>query len=290
MVDMLLASHPPSMFRFNLKMTPSPQLLLILAICFLTHFSLQEVCIKPVADNHIPHSCKTLEEFCQESQSILYGGIVTFFSGTHWLMTTCEMKFIEHALVLRADIGSRPVVNCSDSGFRFLNVHNLKISGIEFIGCGSTWNITLPHFHGLILNNTLSALMFVNGSNLSLTNVTVSHAKSAGIFIYNVAGYVTVDSCKVDNASFNTHSFMSGNVIVYDSNADSRVHIDNSRFINNGYRKDLCEIDGHYLYSSGLALYLESSRVAVDIINSNFSLNTGCNGGNLALLLLNLHQ
>ena len=261
----------------------------LFASYFLTSYSLQEVCIISNSNNN--SSCKILNDFCDNLHGISDGGIVTFLTGTHRLNTTCEIKSIKD-LILRGEIGSRPVIACSvddNSGFRFLNVSNLKISGIEFRGCGSTWIAALPPFGGLYTNKTLTALMFVNGANLSLTNVVVSNAKSAGIFIHNVAGNVTVDSCKVDNASSNTLNVMSGNVVVYDSHKDTQFYIANSQVISSGYRRNVsgdCKTDvlGLLFYSSGFAMFLGSSRLTVDITNTNFSHNTGCSGANLALL------
>ena len=76
--------------------------------------------------------------------------------------------------------------------------------------------------------------------------------------------------------------FCSGNYIVYDSLAtgDISVSITNSLIIHSGYHK--C---GDCPYGGGLTLLLGNSRVSVDIINTNLSRNSGCLGGNMAVLM-----
>lgn len=267
---------------------------LVFAGHFLTCCNCREVCVAPDCDNEkSPSSCKTLNKFCVDPHQVASGRIVTLLGGTHWLNTTCEIEDIEDGLTLRGDGGSRPIVACSplqNSGFKFQNVSNLNIAGIDFTDCGSTWNIMLS---SLVAHyQTQAALLFVNGSDLTLTNVTVSHAKSAGIYICNVAGIVTVDSCRVDNGSSGAFDNSSGNIALYDHNKTTSLRITNSQFINNGdklnYSKGYSsEDDGTFIYSNGLVLFLGTPHVTVSVIGSNFSQNTGCNGGNLAVLFFN---
>ncbi len=85
-------------------------------------------------------------------------------------------------ITLSAQSGSRVVVECSpheDSGFRFLGVSMLKLSGIEFFGCGATLRFLkdLQFDIDPILyadGYGFTALLFVCGSDLTLTNVTIS--------------------------------------------------------------------------------------------------------------------
>ena len=152
-------------------------LVYLFSSCFLTGYSIQDICIASDGASKDFPLCITLNEFCNGPSSTSNGVNVTLLNGTHWLNTTCNLEFIEGGLILRGEGGPRPVVVCSpDNGFKFLNVTNLKISDVDFRGCGFNSNIMLPSLDLLHYNNTLTALMFVNGSNLSLTNVTVSQS------------------------------------------------------------------------------------------------------------------
>ena len=272
----------------------STVLVFISASCFLTGCRSQEVCIVPDSGKQeLPSYCEkniSLNKFCQDAGDIRDNTVIIVLNGSHRLNTTCEVKNVS-SLLLRGQNESKITINCDDSGFRFLNILSLMISDMEFTGCGATWTTTVPHNIFGLYPIILSALLFFNGSNLTLTNVTVSDAISAGIYIYNVAGNVTVDSCVVTNASSHTLGTMGGNVIVYDSLAVTSLHIANSLFNNSGYegfKKGNCtNEDGSFSQSSGLALFLGSSKLTVDIVSTNFSHNTGCHGGNIAVLFYN---
>ena len=138
-----------------------------------------------------------ISEFCQDTTDIS-NAVVTVLPGVHSLNTACEFKHNTN-LTFRGANGSTISCSSNETGLRFLNVSHLEISDIEFTGCGCTGYV-VSNLNGLP-NETLSALLFINGSSLTLTNVTVVNAVSAGIYIYNVVDYVTMDSCKVINAS-----------------------------------------------------------------------------------------
>ena len=185
----------------------STVLVFISASCFLIGCRSQEVCIVPDSDKQeLPSYCEkniSLNKFCQDAGDIRDNAVISVLNGTHRLSAPCEVKNTSN-LILRGQNEPRTTINCDDSGFRFLNILSLMISDMEFTGCGATWTTTVPHNIFGLYPIILSALLFFNGSNLTLTNVTVSDAISAGIYIYNVAGNVTVDSCVVTNASSHT--------------------------------------------------------------------------------------
>ena len=235
-------------------------LVFLFVSCFLTSCGLQE-CVVPDGGSKISPSCKTMNNFCKDASSIPSNTAVTVLSGTYRLNTTCEMKNASN-ITLRGQNGKVVLIECSgeENGFRFLNVSMLKISGIEFTGCGATWS---P-------NTESAALLFIKGSNLTLTNITVSDAKYTGIYISNVAGSVTVDSCKVGNAS--AHKSGCGNVVV-NSSRETSLAIKNSVFIRG---RSNC-------LAGGLTLVLENSKITVDVINTNLTQNRGHSGGNMAV-------
>ena len=208
---------------------------------------------------------------------------LTVLEGTHTLNVACEFKEVTN-LTLSGTNGS--TISCSSysnktPGFKFYNVSHLEISDIEFTGCGCTGYV-VSNLYGLP-NDILSALLFVNGSSLTLTNVTVVNAVSAGIYIYNVVDYVTMDSCKVINASSENHKIMSGTVIAYNNHTttNTRLIISQCHFMNSGY----CSYNNEHSHSCGLALFHGNPNLTVETLNSVFFNNTGCNGGNMAVLL-----
>ena len=75
---------------------------------------------------------------------------------------------------------------------------------------------------------------------------------------------------------------------MYDTLAVTTLHIANSHFNNSGYegfkKGNSTNEDGSFSHSSGLALFLGSSKLTVDIVSTDFSHNTGCRGGNIAVL------
>ena len=217
--------------------------------------------------------------------------LITVLEGTHTLNVTCEFKEVTN---LTFSGTNNTTINCSPSskeaGLKFLNVYHMEISDIEFTSCGCTGYV-VSNLYGL-LPKILSALLFINGSSLTLTNVTVVNAVSAGIYIYNVVDYVIMDSCKVINASSSKIEFMSGTVIAYNNHTttNTRLVTSHCHFMNSGYTdysNGYClRLSSHeHSYSCGLTLFHGSPNLTVEISNSVFSNNTGCSGGNMAVLL-----
>lgn len=123
-----------------------------------------------------------------------------------------------------------------------------------------------------------------------MQHVTVSNSRSVAIGIYNVAFYVRVNSCNILNASSDELNVMSGNVIAYNNIVRDKttVKVSNSLFSNSGYSNlSRCVYTNYsaFSYSSGLALFLNNSNVSAIISSTNLSNNTGCTGGNMALVL-----
>ena len=271
-------------------------LILLLASYFLLCNSSEEknLCIGQ-AGHPSPAFCSvtiSVSEFCQHMTD--HSNVaITVLEGIHSLNVTCEFKHITN-LTFRGTNGS--TVSCSPStnetGFRFLNVSHLEISDIKFTSCGCTGYV-VSNLYGLPYD-ILSALLFINGSSLTLTNVTVVNAVSAGIYIYNVVDNVTMDSCKVINASSDKIDFMSGTVIAYSNHTTTNtrlVILSQCHFMNSGYTnysKGYCSYHNHELvFSCGLALFHGNPNLTVEISDSTFHNNTGCNGGNMAVLLFN---
>ncbi len=214
----------------NYGLLVGTMLVFLLASCFLTCYS-HEVCIVPESGSRKPpsycESATTINDFCQhgsDTDSDISHTVATVLNGTHMLNRTCELHHVNN-LTLRGQSESKPVIQCSASSFIFQNASMLRISGIEFTGCGT--NLIKNFQLVAVPNNTLSALLFVNGSDLAVTNVTVSDSKSVGIHIKNVVGSVNVDSCILTNASasFNSIDILSGNILEYHPSVSKDVNL-----------------------------------------------------------------
>ncbi len=81
---------------------------------------------------------------------------------------------------------------------------------------------------------------------------------------------------------------MSGNVVVYDKylTVSTTLRLANSHISNSGRNLKVCKkhLSRGLSFSCGLALFLGNSKLTLDIANTNLSQNTGCNGGNMAVL------
>ena len=237
----------------------------------------------------------TINVFCEES-AFHSDTVVTFLSGQHQLNSTCELQDLRNVTLI-GQSGTKVMCSATEeSGFRFINVRGLTIANIEFEYCGFTYNVTLDSLTHLLLHEVLTALFFLNGSNLTLEHVLVMNAKSAGIVIYSVAGNVHIDSTIIRNASSDDLEMLSGNIIAYNYQVreSTHVHISNSQFISSGYinSKKNCLFARQRLmaYSCGLSLFLGSFNLTLQISNTRFLNNTGCYGGNMAILLLEYAQ
>lgn len=212
----------------------------------------------------------TINQFCQRASNWESDTIATVLSGTHVLNRTCELHNVNN-ITLRGQSEAKAVVQCShhkESGFEFFNVSLVAISDIEFTGCGSKWTHTIDIYDNIDFS---SALLFVNGSNLTATNVTVSNGSSVGIYVGNVMGSVAVDSCRFTNSP-------TGGIIVQYTplvTDDVSLTIANTLIMDNGNERD-----GH----GGLLLSLGSQKVRVFIMDTNFTGNQGgYNGGNMGV-------
>lgn len=271
-------------------------LLVLLLTCHSSSCSFQgrEVCIIPdltvsSTGGYCGHGASiSITTFCQEA-ALHSNTTAIVVDGNHTLHSTCEFKNATN-LVFRGSSKESVFINCSPAGlfgFVFLQVNSLTLIGMQFSGCGSIHNVTSKQLHGLA-QEILSALLFIGGSNLFLLNVSVSNSRSAGLYVYNVTGNVTVDACKVDNASSDRIEPMSGSVFVYDNSttSETNIRISWSIFLDSGYSdSENCLEDNVTSYSGGLSLFMGNQHTTFVISDSNLSSNIGCNGGNMALLI-----
>ena len=157
----------------------------------------KEICIVPKGSVlHKP--CKlSIDEFC--TVSVPNDIMVTLLAGKHELSKVCEMQDVNN-ITFRGEVASKVAIVCSpnaESGFRSVNTSMLTLANIEFKGCSATaqHNMDKTVYH--LGQNISSALIFLNGSDLTLNNVTISDSTSPGFYIYDVTGVVNIDLCSV---------------------------------------------------------------------------------------------
>ena len=238
---------------------------LLFVSCVLTQSccTAKEVCIVPDGDSPKPPSCttaSTIDQFC--GSGVKDNTVATFSDGTHKLGTVCEVVLVKN-ITFRAGNKSKVTVKCSpqnDASFKFLNVSMLKLSGIEFIGCGATSTPTSSY---------VSALLFANGSGVTVTNVNVSDSKYFGIFIHNVAGNVSMDSFQITNAS--------SNLIRYSTDVTEDIELTMANCLIMDGRLPTDPLSG------GITLLAGNPKLRIEIANSSFIRNMGLVGGNMLL-------
>lgn len=250
-------------------------LLTLLTSCILTSSESNEVYIVPEGGIQWPQCETSLDQFCTDG--IPNNTIVTLLGGTHKLSIICELQGVSN-VTFRGQNGSRVVVECSDSGFVCLNTSMLTLSNIAFRGCTANWHNN-PR-------NISSGLIFLNGSDLALSNVTISDSTSSGFYIYDVTGSVTLDSCRVSNASSDKVTVADANMVFYDSLVTTPTQV---TIVDSSISDHITHLDYQHMhiYSSGLVLVLGSPELVLNITNTNFTKNwssgQACPGGNMAI-------
>ena len=244
----------------------------LLVSCFWICSSLHEVCIVPEhgINPKMPscNSTATINDLCEQANTTesISDTVATFLHGTHTLDRNCFVYNVSN-VTLRGQSGSKVLIQCKDTGFCFKEVHKLRISDIEFTSCG--------------LEDTFYALLFIDGSELTLTSVNVTNSKYGGIFVRNIDGNVTLNACKVVNATSNNSRYGGGNAVLYQSVVvNVSLTISNSIFMNSGIPLK----PNSHLPHSGLTLKLASPGLTVAIVNTTFTQNSGLPGGNMAIL------
>ena len=171
----------------------------------------------------------------------------------------------------------------------------LHMTGLHFIGCGSHSIVNTSYGRAGIINpNILSALSFVNGSQLTLTNINVSDTKAAGLYIFNVQGHIKINSCNIRNSLTKDLYLMGGNVFLFDREIQNHTDLDieYSLFDQGGYNIGIynCSKEGKkgFIFSAGLVLIVGSPRLLISISSTNLTNSRGCEGGNMALNLYNI--
>lgn len=262
--------------------------------CFLKEVQKKEHCILPnITDRS--HPCGYQQTACKNSCALLsdytrreFSNVkLTFYEGTHYLYEVWELSGGSN-LVFSARTQGKVKVECKagESGIKFSNYTQVLLEGIEFISCGIS-NIAFNKFHNR------AALLFVDMKDLSLQAIKILEPSTAGgISLNNARGNIFINNSQFHNAIIPSKNFTSGNFIGYNKchHGSTILTITNSSFENNTYTFDKkCIIDDNHL-ATGLSLVLKCLDLQIRLFNVTLRKNTGCAGGNMAILYLTMQK
>ena len=98
------------------------------------------------------------------------------------------------------------IVECDNgTGFGFIDVSNVSISGLTLSGCGQLRNSTTINSSSSSVMLFRAALYFENVTNVTIDNVVVNNGIGMGVAMYDVTGNVTVTNSIFRNNSVPSH-------------------------------------------------------------------------------------
>lgn len=181
------------------------------------------------------------------------------------------------------------------SGFKFINVTNLVISNIDFIGCGIVvGNKELDGSSMLIT----SSLMISSCSNITIDNISVISGTGSGIILNKIHGYVSILTSSFERNCNNKSILSRGSLYVeftHESSSGASV-INNTLLISHStFHQNNCTFSSFSDWTGSFTLHedlvsgggvtlefkLNASNNNAVILNSNFSQNLGLVGGGL---------
>ena len=146
------------------------------------------------------------------------------------------------------------LIECDNgTGFAFIDVSNISISGLTLSGCGQLRNSTTVNSSSNSVMLFRAALYFENVTNVVIDNVEVSNSIGMGVAMYDVTGNVTVN-----NSIFRNNSVPSDERKMYPGGGGFSVEftyckpgavtVDDSTMCNNGTNNK----DASYLFIAWL--------------------------------------
>ena len=138
------------------------------------------------------HPCKTLPtalEAVKDDDTVI-----------HIISSTCSYTTMTNTILTYDNVtitgnGSDvTIVECNKTGtgFGFINVNNITISGLTLSGCGQLRNSTTINISSNSVMLFRAALYFVNVTTVTIDDVVVSNSIGMGVAMYNVIGDVII--------------------------------------------------------------------------------------------------
>ena len=137
--------------------------------------------------------------------------IIHIRNGNYSLIDNTNTTFRCSNININGDGSDVTIVECKNgTGFGFINVTNINISGLTLSGCGQLRNSTTANMSSNSVMLFRAALYFENVTNVTIDNVVVSNSIGMGVAMYDVTGNVTVT-----NSIFRNNSVPSYEVDIY---------------------------------------------------------------------------
>ena len=225
------------------------------------------------SDHQCPaEPCLTLHEFVSYNHHVESNTVLKFLPGKHMILSTPNKFFLIRDVVNVTLTGvsdqQRSVVHCmSEFSIFAKNVQNLKISKLNFSGCGASILRAGPRSITLILRSLVNA---------TILDTHVYDSKGAGMLAVNAFDLILNRSSFLGNLPNCIVEFMD------ETNPPLKLHatsyIANSKFVRGRF-------DSRY-YGGGLTLkFIQTSfTVYVNVVNVALYNNTGINGNFLMLI------
>ena len=157
----------------------------------------------------ISHPCKTLHtalEAVRDNDTIIHI-ISSTCSYTTMRNVTFPYNNVTSNVTITGNGSDVTIVECNKTGtgFGFINVNNITISGLTLSGCGQLRNSTTTNISSNSVMLFRAALYFVNVTNVAIDDVVVSNSTGMGVAMYDVTGSVTVTNSIFRNNSVPSH-------------------------------------------------------------------------------------
>ena len=209
-----------------------------------------------------------------------------FERGSHTPHHQLRISNVTNLTLMGTNMGQsfeKVVIDCNGAytNFSFFYSSNIVIADLVFNYC--------IHVHPYNKSKSVIALaiiVFVNGTNFSMLNVSILKCADDAFYIQNALGNLIIENVEVANCSIDKDIkyFFSGNIIIYNHYCfwtKSDILIRNTRFIQNV--NDLSEV--WLLVASSLTISLNCANIKVKIVNITMLNNRGNSSGNLAIMI-----
>ena len=147
--------------------------------------------------NSHPH-CKTLNTALEAVRD--NDTIIQIYSGTcsYNIMRNATLPYnVTSNITITGNGSDVTIIECNKAGtgFGFINVNNITISGLTLSGCGQLRNsTTIKNSSSNSVMLFRAALYFVNVTDVTIDDVVVSNSIGMGVAMYDVNGSVTVNN------------------------------------------------------------------------------------------------
>ena len=161
-------------------------------------------------------SCKTLDAALRVAEVVrntsktsnINFTTIHILNGTcYYINTTSNTTLTYNNVTITGNGSDVTIVECNKTGtgFGFINVNNINISGLTLSGCGQLRNSTTINISSHSVMLFRAALYFVNVTDVTIDDVVVSNSIGMGVAMYDVTGDVTVSNSIFRNNSVPSH-------------------------------------------------------------------------------------